>query len=119
MARKKLFLVDIVPGKVYLYRRQSATAPVYEDWPCTVECTEERGWLRGFVDISSKKLRFKPLGSETFISATIYDNNATDDPKFVYDVQEMPDDWHPCKAKNLQMQIDKIMKELELINTIG
>ncbi len=120
MSRPKIFLVDIVPGKYYLYKRQCTHAPIYELWPCKVVCTEERGWLRGFVEINSTgsvaKMEKLCNGEIQIQGLRIKEEKGL---KYFDDIIEIPDGWIETKQKELQSKIDHFKSELNLIKSVG
>lgn len=127
-----LSTLDIVPGKLYLAQLRVAAKDI--TWqPCTVNCEETTGWLRGHVVTEVDKgslftrvtVTFSECGTKgrVFITRKIGADGAPE--PFVFSdsarqptLIEMPVNWAEQNMQRVQAKIEALQKRMQFLKTL-
>lgn len=127
---------EVVPGKIYLVPHR--INGVHSWRPATVNCTEESGWLRGFVEIAitrstiasihgQAEVRFVDDGTSINIPLCRHVTLKGDSP-WVFStgvayyepvtLRELPPTWFDEQIHQMQLEIDEAAKRIDRLKDI-
>lgn len=107
-----IFCGDVVPGKIYLAPYQTTEGLVYQ--PVTIHCTQEPGWLRGFVSLDGLRATATVLLTGETVTLPVCRNAKGEKTGFMF-ANSASHVWPQCTL--FELPPDYFERELSLLHS--